>query len=1251
MIAAVALLLLLPQTEVVWTEGEHVAPAPTPDGRGVLQLWGPGRASGEVTAGAEPGRSGSGGPYVEVVVGPADFPLRLSVGGGGACGRQDGDDALQTSAVLGPSGGVARAGLARPRQPLGFSGSEPPPNVVAVTAPGSHAGSSAVPSGRMPGGADKRPERYAKVGEGGAASRGGCEPGQPGLARLEWETPFVSNGRVSFMAVEDSELAIGSDEGEVARWGIRRPGIIRRYRVGEGAVLHIARAGPFQLAAATTRDLLVVNLVLGETTRHEVSRDIVGVGTVGRSVAVGQADGNFRFWDLRARTTNGHAAGRGRAVAAAFAGGDRGAMLFDDGRLVVIRFDDRTEWRQEVALAPTSGRPLAMTRSSVAAVDRGGVSLYARGTGALLAHLPARDGRVVHVTASSDHTALLTTTDSGYTEVLSEQGRPIRSFVLDDEELRLQALGAGARLVAVPTSDGRVVLQDVVSGKHLAVHPRHGLDPRPAKARRLVRMRVESVHAAHLSERPGSVVMSVENLDTKPIVNPRVHPRVLPPGVSLVPPSHPLEQIEVGTSVRMVVEVAVSGDHAPGPMPLDFTLSHDEGDHGRVAVTLPLLAPAPRVAQVSVGLDDVELGIANDGDLTAKLLVGVGWAGKRGEFAMTVEPGRTQTLTLDAPGFFGPGEVTVELFDARWPTDAKVSKHPGVGRWRPWAWVTIVGALVGGFALLMAFIYRGLVGMSKRLPSLPLAGIATMARPLQLYRALGIDLLRHAGIPPERWARAVRAAGETAESAAAFAEALGATLGEEERADVLWRLQLPALRLRFPRNIHLAVASGEQLDGGQARALGDTITAASGSPRCVVLDRTVTQDARAALANVPRVGFVVVSEEALRDLLLSADPMGGLQHLMSAQLPRRELSPYRLAGGVEEDMLFFGRAEEIRQLVDRPEWRNAFVIAPRQMGKTSLLKAAGRRARQRDDIEVRFLTLDHSDLVGRLAHELGVPRPEGPDALRALAGGGDKARLWLLDEVDPFVAQDAKDGYPVTRVMRSLSAEGRAYFVLTGLWDLYTAAVLDNDHPLRNFAERILLGPLDERAARELVTEPMRDLAIDWDEDAVDLLLEQTGRRPNLIVIACRELIESLAPDEATLTTERVRSVLRPDGEIANEMKYWRREGPAFRAAFFTGLRMGAVPRAALVDQLRADGLDLGAAEADELFDRLKLSYVLVPNADGDIVCPIPLLRAFVERSGDLAELAAREIERAARGVSESPAPSVAPVVDDDEVL
>ncbi len=54
------------------------------------------------------------------------------------------------------------------------------------------------------------------------------------------------------------------------------------------------------------------------------------------------------------------------------------------------------------------------------------------------------------------------------------------------------------------------------------------------------------------------------------------------------------------------------------------------------------------------------------------------------------------------------------------------------------------------------------------------------------------------------------------------------------------------------------------------------------------------------------------------------------------------------------------------------------------------------------------------------------------------------------------------------------------------------------------------VGPLEEADARELITHPIEHFPLTYDEEAVSLLLRETGCHPNWLQCACREVVETL---------------------------------------------------------------------------------------------------------------------------------------------
>jgi hypothetical protein len=370
-------------------------------------------------------------------------------------------------------------------------------------------------------------------------------------------------------------------------------------------------------------------------------------------------------------------------------------------------------------------------------------------------------------------------------------------------------------------------------------------------------------------------------------------------------------------------------------------------------------------------------------------------------------------------------------------------------------------------------------------------------------------------------------------------------------------------------------------------------------------------------------------------VLLSERPAEKLETLISAQVAVAELSPYRTAGGVDEETFFFGREREIRTIADQ-RLRNFLVVGPRQMGKSTLLKALHRRFQARAELEVRYLVLGAADLVRQMAAQLDPHRPIDapvPSIAQLAAGTRERPRVWLVDEADDFIAADAQAGYPVLREIRALAEAGQAFFVFAGFWELYRSAVLDEKGPLRNFGDAIRLPPLDPDASRKLITEPMAALGLAWDSaETVDHLLQQTGRRANLLVLACKGLIESLPPDTRSLTRAHLEQVLKEAPDLRDQSRRWRGETPLHRAVVRQALLLGQPTRDEVRQELSRRGAVLAGEDFDRALDHAELSYVLVPDASGRLHCPVPLMQRFIETERPLELGLSEDLEDLARG-------------------
>jgi hypothetical protein len=150
--------------------------------------------------------------------------------------------------------------------------------------------------------------------------------------------------------------------------------------------------------------------------------------------------------------------------------------------------------------------------------------------------------------------------------------------------------------------------------------------------------------------------------------------------------------------------------------------------------------------------------------------------------------------------------------------------------------------------------------------------------------------------------------------------------------------------------------------------------------------------------------------------------------------------------------------------------RRASIRIRRRLTKSS--GASAWRQRDHPQVQCHYGVLRDHQLVPRLAAIAGVPLAADLDrvivALRKRAGG--RRVMLLIHEADPFFREDAAGHHAQLTAMRALSEEGACHFLLAGFWDLYSAALLDYQSPLRNFGESLrraaLHAPVRARRAR-----------------------------------------------------------------------------------------------------------------------------------------------------------------------------------------
>ncbi len=269
------------------------------------------------------------------------------------------------------------------------------------------------------------------------------------------------------------------------------------------------------------------------------------------------------------------------------------------------------------------------------------------------------------------------------------------------------------------------------------------------------------------------------------------------------------------------------------------------------------------------------------------------------------------------------------------------------------------------------------------------------------------------------------------------------------------------------------------------------------------------------------------------------------------------ISPF-VTVGPTSDRVFFGREREMQEVTGRIESFSYAIIGGRRIGKSSLL---GRLHRVHLPI-VGFRTLYHdcsttptydSFLAASIHDWRSEPPLNAPETFEDLlkAPPTEWPLVLLLDEADKLVPADRADGWRLFNKLRALANSRQLRVVLSGERTL-REALRDPTGPLFNFANEMLLGPLDFKAVKELVTQPMQQLEIELvDREAlVRRIYDFTSGHPNIVQRLCSHLIEQINEQGVhRITLENVNAVIEDAQfqEIDFLQTYWEAATPLER--------------------------------------------------------------------------------------------------------
>ncbi len=257
--------------------------------------------------------------------------------------------------------------------------------------------------------------------------------------------------------------------------------------------------------------------------------------------------------------------------------------------------------------------------------------------------------------------------------------------------------------------------------------------------------------------------------------------------------------------------------------------------------------------------------------------------------------------------------------------------------------------------------------------------------------------------------------------------------------------------------------------------------------------------------------FIAPKAHAVTKLFLNPSTQKVLKLLSDIFLKHlrlEDISPYQSAQSIDNPLMFFGREKIMAQIIQR-EPKNYLVMGARRVGKSSLLKALHRKLKDNPTINSYYFALSEEPLEEKIIKGvLGLNHINTFKELKIYLKKQNKPYIFLIDETDDFIMEDETKKYNILKILREMSEEKYAFFILAGFWQLYKSK-WEQQSPLLNFGDSIEIGELEFNACKELIRKPMQIMHIEFkNERLIEDIVYQLGQKAQLISLMCHILVE-----------------------------------------------------------------------------------------------------------------------------------------------
>lgn len=274
--------------------------------------------------------------------------------------------------------------------------------------------------------------------------------------------------------------------------------------------------------------------------------------------------------------------------------------------------------------------------------------------------------------------------------------------------------------------------------------------------------------------------------------------------------------------------------------------------------------------------------------------------------------------------------------------------------------------------------------------------------------------------------------------------------------------------------------------------------------------------------------LILIDLDDILNLNISVDNNLTLRQIIIKQIDLSKISPFTLTGPTPNSM-FYGREQELRQIVEGITTRSFAVVGGRRIGKSSMLIRLHQLLLPAADIHSVYLDMSvvktYEDFISLdLTNSTPNPFPQFPISIAELLKLSrmpiNQHLVLLLDEADKIVPQDRGENWLIFKTLRALANSGKAQVVLSGEQSL-REAIRDPQSPLFNFTNEIILRPLDFHASEALIKQSMKILEIELEDEMeiIRKIFNYTAGHPNIIQRLCHRLVEAVNIDTKHMIT------------------------------------------------------------------------------------------------------------------------------------